>query len=174
MAPSHVFVDAYVRGDYPEFASYVWLPAILHGVELVRSRRAIGFVLITLSYAGLVVTHVVIGLVFSGVPFLYALGRFEKQRSRAFFVLLANVAGLALASVYLLPALATQSDVHMPPSGRVILIFDVWTPQLVLFINLLFVAYAIALAGVGIVLWNLKSRNSARSNPPFFSFVRRR
>ena len=43
MAPSHVFVDAYVRGDYPEFASYVWLPAILHGVELMRSRRAIGF-----------------------------------------------------------------------------------------------------------------------------------
>ena len=85
MAPSHVFVDAYVRGDYPEFASYVWLPAILHGVELVRSRRAIGFVLITLSYAGLVLTHVVIGLVFSGVPFLYALGRFEKRRSRAFF-----------------------------------------------------------------------------------------
>src|SRR5712671_6516776 len=158
MAPSHVFVDAYVRGDYPEFASYVWLPAILHGVELVRSRRAIGFVLITLTYAGLVLTHVVIGLVFSGVPFLYALGRFEKQRSRAFFVLLANVVGLALASVYLLPALTTQSDVHMPPSGRVILIFDVWTPQLVLFINLLFVAYAIALAGVGIVLWNLKSR----------------
>ena len=39
MAPSHVFVDAYVRGDYPEFASYVWLPAILHGVELVRSDR---------------------------------------------------------------------------------------------------------------------------------------
>jgi len=158
MAPSHVFVDAYVRGDYSEFASYVWLPVILHGVELVRSRRANGFAQITLSYAGLVLTNVVIGLVFSGVPFLYALGRFQERRSRAFFVPLANVAGLALASVYLLPALTTQSDVRMPLWPRVTLIFDVSTPKLVLFIDLLFVAYAIALAGAGIVLWHLKSR----------------
>jgi hypothetical protein len=156
IAPSHVFVDAYVRGDYPEFASYVWLPAILHGVELVRSRRAIGFVQITLSYAGLVLTHVVTGLVFSGVPFLYALGRFE-QRSRALLVLLANVMGLALASVYLLPALTTQSDVSMP-WRHLTLVFDVWTPKLVLFINLLFVAYAMAVVGTGIVLWHLSSR----------------
>jgi hypothetical protein len=83
IAPSDVFVDAYVRGDYPEFAISVWLPAILHGVELVRSRRAIEFAQITLSYAGLVLTHVVTSLVFSGVPFRYALGQLEDRRSRA-------------------------------------------------------------------------------------------
>ena len=37
-------------------------------------------------------------------------------------------------------------------------IFDVWTPKLLLFINLLFVGYAIALAGAGFVLWHLRSR----------------
>jgi hypothetical protein len=157
MAPSHIFVDTYVRGDYPEFAAYVWLPVMLKGVELVRLGRAIGFAQIAVSYAGLVLTHVISGLVFSGVPFLYALGRFEDRRSRAFLVLFASVMGLALASVYLLPALATQSDVNMP-WRPLTLVFDVWTPKLVLFINLLFVAYAIVLVGAGIALWHLSSK----------------
>jgi hypothetical protein len=157
MAPSHIFVDTYVRGDYPEFAAYVWLPIMLKGVELVRLGRAIGFAQIAVSYAGLVLTHVISGLVFCGVPFLYALGRFEDRRSRAFLVLFASVMGLALASVYLLPALATQSDVNMP-WRPLTLVFDVWTPKLVLFINLLFVAYAIVLVGAGIALWHLSSK----------------
>src|SRR5262249_25955324 len=93
---------------------------------------------------------------FSGVPFLYALGRFEDRRRRAFLVLFASVMGLALASVYLLPALSTQSDVDMP-WRPLTLVFDVWTPRLILFINLMFVAYAVALVGTGIALWRLSS-----------------
>ena len=157
MAPAHIFVDAFVRGDYPEFASYVWLPLLLHGVELMRSRRTTGFLQIALGYAGLVMTHIVIGLVFSAVPFVYALGRFEDGRTRAFLVLLASVTGLALASVYLLPALTTQSYAYTPLTNAT-LIFDVWTPKLLVFVNVLFIAYAIALAALGIALWHLKSR----------------
>jgi hypothetical protein len=155
VAPFHVFVDAYARGDYAEFATYVWFPALLYGVELMRSRRAIGFAVTAASYAGLVLTHIVTGLIFSGVPFLYPLGRFEGQRRRAFFALLASLMGLALASVYLLPALMTQSEVRVP-LWPVQFIFDSWTPRLLLFVNLLFVVYALALAGVAILVWRLR------------------
>jgi hypothetical protein len=67
-----------------------------------------------------------------------------------------------LALVYLLPALTTQSDVHVALGGAnlggVDRVFDRWTPTLVLFVNPLFVGYAIALAGAGVVLWHLTSR----------------
>jgi hypothetical protein len=81
--------------------------------------------------------------------------------------------GLAFASVYLLRLLISQSDVRMP-LWRVALILDASTSKLDLFINLLFVAYAIALAGVGIALWHLTSRKLGSFDSTLFSFVRRR
>ena len=161
-APYHVFVDSYIRGDYAEFAAYVWLPLLLHGVELIKARRAVGFPLIAASYAGLILTHIVIGLIYSGIPILYAIGRLGRRDARSGVILVgaASTLGLAVAGVYLLPAMTTQDAVQMPigPMSDVAFVFGSAhpSPRLFLFILALFVAYAALLAGIATALWRCR------------------
>ena len=88
--PYHL-VNAYYRGDLPEFFAMAWFPAILWAFgRLVRAgptrRRLPYFAAAALCYAGLVLTHNLSAYIYTGVLVLYCAflllrGAVERQHS---------------------------------------------------------------------------------------------
>jgi uncharacterized membrane protein len=68
--PYHL-VNAYYRGDLPEFAAMAWFPAILwtfsRTARPLHDRRSLAWVpLAALTYAGLIVTHNLSAFIYTG------------------------------------------------------------------------------------------------------------
>ena len=75
--PYHL-VNAYYRGDLPEFAAMAWFPAILWAFSKLarpmRSRRDWAFFpLAALAYGGLIITHNLSAFIYTGVLAVYCL-----------------------------------------------------------------------------------------------------
>jgi hypothetical protein len=108
-APYHLY-DFYVRGALAEFGAFVWLPLIALCIARLPDRR--GVLLLALSFAGLMLTHLPVAML-TGV-FLIAplmLHRLWRDRSVLLPGAMAGLLALALAAFYLLPALTLQSHV---------------------------------------------------------------
>jgi len=108
-APYHI-ADFYVRAALAEFAGFVWLPLIALALESQPKRWAAP--LLCLAFAGLLVSHLptaVLATLFLIAP-MVAL-RIYRERTLAFAAtsLVAGVAALGLAAIYLVPALGLQS-----------------------------------------------------------------
>jgi hypothetical protein len=98
-APYHL-LDHYLRGAFAEFTVYVFLPLVLLSI-----RRP---VLLALSYAGLVASHLPVALLVS-VTVLPAYLLFRLQKPVEWLRAAAGgLLGLGLAPIYLLPALTLQ------------------------------------------------------------------
>jgi hypothetical protein len=75
--PYHL-VNAFYRGDLPEFAAMAWFPAILWAFSRVARpsqtrRQWLYLPLAALAYGGLIVTHNLSAFIYTGVLFLYCL-----------------------------------------------------------------------------------------------------
>ncbi|MDP3045867.1 MAG: hypothetical protein Q8O07_00100, partial [Chloroflexota bacterium] len=119
--PYHI-VDIYVRADLPEFMAMAFFPALLWAVDSLmsaanRRQRTTGIAATALLYAGLVLTHFTMGVIFSPVVVAYALWRgiFPDDQPRGVLrdlirrlapAAAALALGLALSAAFVVPALA--------------------------------------------------------------------
>ena len=123
--------DLFVRGALPEFAAFLWLPAILAGMlaVLTRPRWATAGVGLALAWAGLALTHNLSALMaallaVAGIP-LAALGRpagvsYGRRLVDATLRLgLPGVGGALLNAFYLMPVLLEAHWVRVGAIGPV-------------------------------------------------------
>lgn len=103
-APYHL-LDLYARGALAEFIGIAFIPLIALGMRRISQGAGVG--LLALAYAGLIATHLPLALLasfFLVVPYALILG--QARRSDLFTIGAALALGLALAAIYLLPALS--------------------------------------------------------------------
>lgn len=113
-APYHM-LDHYLRGAYAEFAAYAFLPLAVLAIQLIAGRRRGGPLLLAMSYAALLMTHLPTALLAS-VTVLPAYVLFRAWRTGrpavAWGILVrcaaGGILGAGLAAVHLWPALALQ------------------------------------------------------------------
>jgi hypothetical protein len=113
-APYHL-LDHYYRGAYAEFGAYAVLPLAMLAVGQIADKRRLAPVLLAVAYAALPMMHLPTALLISvtALPMyvLYRGVRLGALRPAAEFLircLLGGVLGLALAAIYLVPALRLQ------------------------------------------------------------------
>ena len=110
ISPYHIAIDLYNRGALSEFWAFTWMPAVLLAVSrcIRGERRAIAWVAV--SYGLLVLTHLPTVVCFSWVvPLVVWFMSEPGQRMKAFIRVFAGMAlGIAMAGVYLLPAMLDQ------------------------------------------------------------------
>lgn len=110
-APYHLY-DFYVRGALAEFAAFLWLPLIALAIERLPGRR--GVMMLALTFAGLLLTHLPIAML-TGL-FLIAplmVRRVAQDRTALPAGIVAGLLAFSLAAFYLLPALTLQDRVSM-------------------------------------------------------------
>ncbi|MGC8826965.1 MAG: 6-pyruvoyl-tetrahydropterin synthase-related protein [Anaerolineae bacterium] len=114
--PYHL-ADLYVRGAIAESLAFVWFPLILWGMERILQEKPGGTALLSLSLAGLIITHS-LSLVFFG-PFLavYLLVTLVAHRRQAGRLIrgwfAAGLLGLGLSAFYWLPVLLESKYVGL-------------------------------------------------------------
>lgn len=113
--PYHLFV-LFIRGAFAELFAFVWFPLIflfLYKIIETRDRNAI--VGLSISYAGLILTHLVSGYIFSfaiGAYLIYHFFLFKKIKI-LLKPLLSLALGLSLSSIYLAPVIFERKFVHI-------------------------------------------------------------
>lgn len=108
------FVDLYVRGSLGESLSLALFPLIFYlAVRLIRKPDSkILPVLIGVSYAGLIMTHNIMAILFTGVFVLFLIGAFlieQKKILKPF--LLSFLIALVLSLFFWLPALVEKHNI---------------------------------------------------------------
>lgn len=107
--PYHFFIDLLVRQALGEVAAYIWMPLILYFTRKMASDRysVIGF---AFSYSFLILSHLPSALLFSMFLLVYAAISAYQNRSIGHFNVFASgvLLGIALAGIYLVPALFSQ------------------------------------------------------------------
>ncbi|MBU5612484.1 6-pyruvoyl-tetrahydropterin synthase-related protein [Geomonas azotofigens] len=114
--PFHL-LDLYARGTFAELFAFAWFPLVIlctHGIFTAPVKRAY-FSGLSLSYAGLILTHLVSGFIFTWVLGAYLLFNYHLHKDGKAFrlALFALAVGLGLSSFYLLPAVLERSFVHI-------------------------------------------------------------
>jgi hypothetical protein len=113
--PFHLF-DLCERGEFAKLFAFMWFPLIIYfAYDLKKGGGRKAFLGLSLSYAGLVMTHLVSAFIFSFIIGLYLIYGFLTGDKKV------NVAstvpslflGLGLSSVYLMPAAFEQKFVHI-------------------------------------------------------------
>ncbi len=103
-APYHL-LDLYARGALAEFIGIAIIPLVALGLRRIWDGQGIG--VLAIAYAGLIATHLPLALLTSLLlvaPYALILGR---NRGKTLFTIGAALGfGIALASIYLLPALS--------------------------------------------------------------------
>lgn len=79
-APYHA-VNVYVRGDIPEFFSFVWIPAVFWSTDLLFKTKKISYALVLAIFLAFVVlTHSLVALVFPVFFLIYVLFHLLSDR----------------------------------------------------------------------------------------------
>lgn len=165
-APYHV-LDHYLRGAYAEFAAYVFLPLAALSIRWIADRRRGGVLLLSLSYAALLLSHLPTA-VLASATLLPAYVLFRAWRSAEVVAatrLLACAAvgaalGAGLAAIYLGPALALQDWIASEKFWTSAYSVETWflltperwlkpAPMMELIVRL---AVAVAIASLGVLL----------------------
>ncbi|HLO25952.1 MAG TPA: 6-pyruvoyl-tetrahydropterin synthase-related protein [Geobacteraceae bacterium] len=116
LLPFHL-LNLYTRGAYSELCAYVWYPLIIMFLyETLTNRNSfIAHAGLSLSYAGLILTHLVSGFMFAFVTLFFVgynffFGRYRKASLTAAVSLLI---GLGVSSYYLLPVIFERKFVQI-------------------------------------------------------------
>lgn len=111
LAPYHL-ADFYERSALAEFGALAWLPLIALAIDRQQARWAPP--LLAVSYAGLIATHLPMALLTTAIliPPL-VVWRAREHPATAVRCAIAGAAGLALAGLYLLPAMSLQDHTLM-------------------------------------------------------------
>jgi hypothetical protein len=114
MLPFHL-IDLYQRGTYAELFAFLWFPLLIFFMSrFFRAGREADAVGLSVSYAGLILTHLVSAFIFSLVISAYLLYYFITTSRRATLKsLFPLVLGLGLSSVYLVPVFLERKFVHI-------------------------------------------------------------
>jgi hypothetical protein len=117
--PYHLNIDLYDRGALAELWTFVWMPLVLWSVEALIARHRFGVVLLGVSYALLIMTHLPTTLIFSVVPIVYSLYVSDStSRLRSCLLTLLGMAlGTGLSAIYLLPAMTMQEFIFHTTQG---------------------------------------------------------
>ena len=113
--PYHLF-DIYIRGTFAELFAFVWFPLIiLFLYRMIESRNSAGMIGLSVSYAGLICTHLVSGYMFTFVIGAYLIYNFFllDDKKRIIKPLFSLICGLGLSSVYLIPAIMERKFVQI-------------------------------------------------------------
>lgn len=106
-APYHL-LDLYARGALAEFTGIAFIPLVALGLRRIAEGK--GVALLALSYAGLIATHLPLALLTSLLLVApYALILARSRWSDLFPIAVSLALGIALASIYLIPALALDA-----------------------------------------------------------------
>ena len=116
-APYHS-VDIYVRGAMNESWGFVWFPLILwtsYRLIIERKRVSSWLIGLALSWAGLLLSHNVMVMIFTPVFAVWVFGFWIQDRNwKKFFQLFSSgVLALGLSSFFTLPAIFEQKYVHV-------------------------------------------------------------
>lgn len=111
LAPYHFEIDLWRRQAIGEFAAYIWMPLVVLYFERAVRQQPRALALGALVYAALVLSHLPAAVLFSLSLPLLALFHAVRNRSVQPLLVLGGmvVLGLALSSIYLLPALSIQA-----------------------------------------------------------------
>lgn len=111
-------VNVYSRGAMGEIWAMMWFPFIMWSVEmLIRTRKNRYGVLLSISLAGLLTSHLLSSMMFFPVLSLWVLWRLWEERLKTLWSLLVQLTmfgllGITLSAYYVLPALAEKSSAH--------------------------------------------------------------
>lgn len=108
LLPYHLAIDFYRRDALSECWALAWMPLVLYFTTQVARKNRYAVVGLALSYALLILSHLVSVFILSALPLLLALTIAERGlRSRALLrVACGLVLGAAISGVYLVPAFA--------------------------------------------------------------------
>jgi uncharacterized membrane protein len=113
--PYHLF-NIYIRGTFAELFAFIWFPLIiLFLYKMMKSRNLVAMIGLSVSYAGLICTHLVSGYMFTfviGAYFFYSLFLIQEKK-RIIQPFVSIVFGLGLSSVYLLPVIFERKFVQI-------------------------------------------------------------
>lgn len=114
------FVDIYVRGAMPESMAFVFIPLVFLGVKKIVDRLQIKSVLLlSISLAGLILSHNIAALIIFPVALLYGLYSvyIEKKPMAVVHLALVSVVSLGLSAFYWIPALLEKRHVFLGGSA---------------------------------------------------------
>jgi uncharacterized membrane protein len=113
--PFHFF-DLYERGSYAELFAFVWIPLIIFFMlRLTDAGNRLNIVGLAISYAGLVLTHLVSGFMITFIIGLFVVyhGIMKRNKQVIFGSVFAIILGIGLSSFYLLPVIFERQYVHI-------------------------------------------------------------
>jgi uncharacterized membrane protein len=167
LLPFHL-IDLYHRGTFAELLTYSWIPLFFY---FLINRRKSGdsratMVGLSLSYAGLILTHLATGFIFSvvaGAYLLYGMVFLEEKKALIKTAVLLAV-GLGISTVYLGPAVLERKFVHIGLLAKNIysyagiFLFDSRAPLFEVFFRFLYITVLLeAVFFLSIVLVSRKS-----------------
>lgn len=98
-------VELLVRGSYGEVYAYVFLPAVLFGIELIRNKKyLLGTLFTAISTFLLIISHNSVSLLFFGAAGLFILLTYKKIKSMM-LPFIGMFWGLVMSSYYWIPAI---------------------------------------------------------------------
>jgi hypothetical protein len=114
LIPYHIF-DLFSRGVVPELFAFIWFPVILLFIREIYAReKASSTGLLSLAYAGLIMTHLVSSFMFTFVIIGYGLYLSLSVEKKGLLRMLCAIAlGLGLSSIYLLPVIFERGFTHI-------------------------------------------------------------
>jgi hypothetical protein len=108
--------DLYVRGTFAELVAFIWFPLVFYFIhEILKSRNRIAFIGLSISYAALILTHLVSGFIFTLVIGAYLIYNYFLLKDRKPFIkaLFSLALGLGISAVYLLPVIFERRFVQI-------------------------------------------------------------
>jgi hypothetical protein len=109
--PYHVY-DLYMRAALAEFAQFFWLPLIVLWLAKLRRGGVLSVIALAFCIAGAILTHVITAVVVFYLLAVVSLIALFRSRSMCLKIIIAMAWGMALSSVYLLPALWERSFIN--------------------------------------------------------------
>lgn len=113
--PFHM-IDLYERGNYAELFAFVWIPLIIFFLLRINtSGNRMNILGLGVSYAGLILTHLVSGFMTTFVIGIFAIYHSIVNRNKQVIIgsALGVLLALGLSSFYLLPAIFERQYVHI-------------------------------------------------------------
>ena len=115
LIPFHI-IDLYARGTYAELFAFIWFPLIISFMLRINERRnRINVIGLAISYAGLIMTHLVSGFMITFVVSIYLMYHFILKRDKQVIlnIVYAIIIGFGISSIYLIPVVFERQFVHI-------------------------------------------------------------
>ncbi len=116
LMPYHLLIDLYTRGSFAEFWAMTWIPLLLLSAHYVAEGGYKSIILMSVSYALFITSHLLTTLIFSPILlfYIFIISNPEKVWRVMVRAIIGLSVGIGLAAFFLVPALGLQWAVSMP------------------------------------------------------------